>query len=123
MINKKEKYLKNYLNYEKFKKSLKEQQNKFIDLYIKETLNKNQNTSSNIIINPKEIINSVNLLSNIPQNNLNNSYENNNIYKIRLEQAKPALIKLCQRKWPNITISKNILDLKGNVKILFILII
>ena len=34
MINKKEKYLKNYLNYEKFKKGLTEQQNKFIELLV-----------------------------------------------------------------------------------------
>ena len=123
MINKKEKYLKNYLNYEQFKKSLTLQQNKFIELYKKESLNKTKNIPQNIIINPQEIINISNLLPNIPSNNLNNSYEITNIYKIRLEQAKPALIELCKNKWPNITISKSILDLKGNVKKIFILII
>ena len=116
MINKKEKYLKNYLNYEQFKKSLTLQQNKFIELYKKESINKTKNIPQNIIINPQEIINSSNLLSNIPSNNLNNSYEITNIYKIRLEQAKPTLIELCKNKWPNITISKSILELKGNVK-------
>ena len=115
MINKKEKYLKNYLNYEKLKKSLNLQQNKFIELYTKDTLNKNKNISPNII-SSKEIINSENILPNIPQNNLDNSYSKNNIYKIRLDQSKQALIELSQRKWPNITIAKNILDLKGNVK-------
>ena len=115
MINKKEKYLKNYLNYEKFKKGLMEQQNKFIELLNKENLNKSQKES--LYINPNELINYKNLLPNLSQNNLNISPEINNIYKIRLEQAKPALIELSKRKWPNIAICKNILELKGNVKI------
>ena len=115
MINKKEKYLKNYLNYEKFKKGLTEQQNKFIELLNKENLNKSQKES--LYINPYELRNYKNLLPNLSQNNLNISPEINNIYKIRLEQAKPALIELSKRKWPNIAICKNILELKGNVKI------
>ena len=122
MINKKEKYLKNYLNYEKFKKSLSKQQNMFIDLYTKENLNRSQNVFTNII-SPKEMVKCENLLPNISQNNLNNSLENNSIYKIRLEQSKETLIDLSKRKWPNIPICKNILELKGNVKIIFILII
>ena len=123
MINKKEKFLKNYLNYEKFKKSLSRQQNMFIELYTKENLNRNQNVITNII-SPKEMVKCENLLSNISQkNNLNNSLENNSIYRIRLEQAKGTLIELSKRKWPNIPICKNILELKGNVKIIFILII
>lgn len=116
MINKKEKYLKNYLNYEKFKKGLIEQQNKFIDLLNKESLNKSQKDIS--YINPNELINYKNILPNLSQNNINIPPETNNIYKIRLEQAKPALIELSQRKWPNIAICKNILELKGNVKII-----
>ena len=54
MINKKEKYLKNHLNYEQFKKSLTLQQNKFIELYKKESLNKTKNIPQNIIIIPKK---------------------------------------------------------------------
>ena len=123
MINKKEKYLKNYLNYEKFKKSLNKQQNMFIELYTKENLNRTENVFTNII-SQKEMIKCENLLPNIShRNNLNNSLENNTIYKIRLEQAKETLIELSKRKWPNVPICKNILELKGNVKIIFILII
>ena len=94
----------------------------FIELYTKENLNRNQNFFSNII-SPKEMLKCENLLPNISRNNLNNSLENNSIYKIRLEQAKDTLIELSKRKWPNIPICKNILELKGNVKIIFILII
>ena len=95
----------------------------FIELYTKENLNRNQNVITNII-SPKEMVKCENLLSNISQkNNLNNSLENNSIYRIRLEQAKGTLIELSKRKWPNIPICKNILELKGNVKIIFILII
>ena len=116
MINKKEKFLKNYLNYEIFRGSLMKQQNKCIQLY-------NEEIS---IINPKEnpskikpdISNYTNLSPteiNNSNNNIDNSLENNNIYKIRLEQTKDTLMELSKRKWPNVPISKNILELKGNV--------
>jgi len=48
--------------------------------------------------------------------------ENNNIFRIRLSQTKETLIELSKRKWPNIIISKNILDIKGNVNIIIILL-
>ena len=116
MINKKEKFLKNYLNYEIFRGSLMKQQNKCIQLYNEEIsiINSKENPSkikpdiSNYVsLSPTQINNS--------NNNIDNSLENNNIYKIRLEQTKDTLMELSKRKWPNVPISKNILELKGNV--------
>ena len=40
-----------------------------------------------------------------------------NIFNIRLNQTKDNLIKLSQQYWPNVKICKNILELKGKVKI------
>ena len=116
MINKKEKFLKNYLNYERFRGSLMKQQNKCIQLYNEEIsiINSKENPSkikpdisNHKNISPNQINNS--------NNNIDYSLENNNIYKIRLEQTKDTLIELSKRKWPNVPISKNILELKGNV--------
>lgn len=116
MINKKEKFLKNYLNYEIFRGSLMKQQNKCIQLYNEEIsiINSKENLSK---IKP-DISNYKNLSPtqiNNSNNNIDNSLENNNIYKIRLEQTKDTLMELSKRKWPNVPISKNILELKGNV--------
>ena len=116
MINKKEKFLKNYLKYEIFRGSLMKQQNKCIQLYNEEIsiINSKENLSK---IKP-DISNYENLSPtqiNNSNNNIDNSLENNNIYKIRLEQTKDTLIELSKRKWPNVPISKNILELKGNV--------
>ena len=92
------------------------QQNKCIQLYNEEIsiINSKENPSkikpdiSNYTnLSPTEINNS--------NNNIDNSLENNNIYKIRLEQTKDTLMELSKRKWPNVPISKNILELKGNV--------
>jgi len=125
MINKNEKFLKNYLNYEKFKEDLMKQQNKIVQLYDEEMKHKNskdftinilpennsyQNISLNKAQSQKSDITDISLL------------ENNNIFKIRLAQTKETLIELSKRKWPNITISKNILDIKGNVNIIIILL-
>ena len=120
MINKKEKYLKNYLNYENLKKSLLKQQNKLVQSFNKEISNKNSKNSSN------NIEPDINYYKNIsPIQNCNNiiiPLENNNIYKIRLSQTKETLIELSKIKWPDILISKNILDLKGNVNKIIILL-
>ena len=124
MINKNEKFLKNYLNYEKFKEGLMKQQNKIMQLYNEEISLKNSkdfttnilpdnNNYQNITLNQaqsqKSDITDISLL------------ENNNIFRIRLAQTKETLIELSKRKWPNITISRNILDIKGNVNIIIIL--
>ena len=125
MINKNEKFLKNYLNYEKFKEGLMKQQNKIMQLYNEEISLKNSkdftinilpdnNNYQNITLNQaqsqKSDITDISLL------------ENNNIFRIRLAQTKETLIELSKRKWPNIIISKNILDIKGNVNIIIILL-
>ena len=125
MINKNEKFLKNYLNYEKFKEGLMKQQNKIVQLYNEEMIHKN---SKDFIIN---ILPESNNYQNISLKKAQSQksditdislLENNNIFKIRLAQTKETLIELSKRKWPNLIISKNILDIKGNVNIIIILL-
>ena len=120
MINKKEKFLKNYLKYDIFKESLKKQQNKIIQLYNEEK--KSINTKNSSIIIERDTNYYKNIHQNQNTNNLNTTLEKNNIFKIRLEQTKETLTELSKIKWPNIYISKNVLDLKGNVNIKIILL-
>ena len=125
MINKNEKFLKNYLNYEKFKEGLMKQQNKIMQLYNEEISLKN---SKDFKINIQLDNNNYQHISlNQDQNQKNDDInisllENNNIFRIRLTQTKETLIELSKGKWPNIIISKNILDIKGNVNIIIILL-
>ena len=114
MINKNEKYLKNYLNYELLKKSLQNQQNKLIQLYnIESNININNNSSFKLKLEDNNYINNS---PNLSDNNIINiNIEKNEIFKIRLEQTKEALIELSKKNWPNINICQNILELKGNV--------
>ena len=122
MINKNEKFLKNHLNYQKFKESLMKQQNKIVQLYNKEIYLKN---SKDFIQLDNNNYQNTPLIKEQSQKNddINISLlENNNIFKIRLSQTKETLIELSKRKWPNIIISKNILDIKGNVNIIIILL-
>ena len=125
MINKNEKYLKNHLNYQKFKENLMKQQNKIDQLYSKEIYLKNpKDFTINIQLDNSNYQN-IPLIKEQSQKNddINISLlENNNIFKIRLSQTKETLIELSKRKWPNIIISKNILDIKGNVNIIIILL-
>ena len=122
MINKKEKFLKNYLKYDIFKESLKKQQNKIIQLYNEEKKSINTKNSSIIIERDTNYYKNIHQNKNQNTNNLNTTLENNNIFKIRLEQTRETLIELSKIKWPNIYISKNVLDLKGNVNIKIILL-
>ena len=43
------------------------------------------------------------------------------LYLRRLEMTKKKLLEDCKKKWPKVHICKNILDLKGNVIIIFII--
>ena len=114
MINKKEKYLKNYLNYDTFKENLRKQQNKMLQLFNEET--KNLNYKDSLLNIEQETIFYKNLYSIENTNNHNIPLENsNNIFKIRLEQTKDNLLELSKSKWPNVIIGKNVLDIKGNV--------
>lgn len=125
MINKNEKYLKNHLNYQKFKESLMKQQNKIVQLYNKEIYLKNSKDFKINIQLDNNNYQSISLNQDQSQKNddINISLlENNNIFRIRLSQTKETLIELSKRKWPNIIISKNILDIKGNVNIIIILL-
>ena len=124
MINKNEKFLKNHLNYQKFKESLMKQQNKIVQLYNKEIYLKNPKDFTINIQLDNNNYQSISLNQDQSQKNddINISLlENNNIFRIRLSQTKETLIELSKRKWPNIIISKNILDIKGNVNIIIIL--
>ena len=89
MINKKEKYLKNYLKYEIFKDNLVKQQNKLIQLYNEEIQNMNSNDSSYI----NQINSNYQNLYLFPESDLNISLEKNNTFKICLAQTKEALIE------------------------------
>ena len=122
MINKKEKFLKNYLKYDIFKENLKKQQNRIIQLYNEDKKSFNSKNSSIIIERDANYYKNINQNQNQNTNNLNITLENNNIFKIRLEQTKETLIELSKIKWQNIYISKNVLDLKGNVNIKIILL-
>ena len=122
MINKKEKFLKNYLKYDIFKESLKKQQNKIIQLYNEDKKSFNSKNSSIIFERDANYYKNIHLNQYQNTNNLNTTVENNNIFKIRLEQTKETLTELSKIKWPNIYISKNVLDLKGNVNIKIILL-
>ena len=125
MINKNEKFLKNHLNYQKFKESLMKQQNKIVQLYNKEIYLKNPKDFTINIQLDNNNYQSIPLNQDQSQKNddINISLlENNNIFRIRLAQTKETLIELSKRKWPNIIISKNILDIKGNVNIIIILL-
>ena len=125
MINKNEKFLKNHLNYQKFKESLMKQQNKIVQLYNKEIYLKNPKDFTINIQLDNNNYQSITLNQDQSQKNddINISLlENNNIFRIRLSQTKETLIELSKRKWPNIIISKNILDIKGNVNIIIILL-
>ena len=125
MINKNEKFLKNHLNYQKFKESLMKQQNKIVQLYNKEIYLKNpKDFTINIQLDNSNYQNiSLNQDQSQKTDDINISLlENNNIFRIRLNQTKETLIELSKRKWPNIIISKNTLDIKGNVNIIIILL-
>ena len=122
MINKKEKFLKNYLKYDIFKESLKKQQNKIIQLYNEDKKSFNSKNSSIIFERDANYYKNIHQNQNQNINNLNTTLENNNIFKIRLEQTRETLIELSKIKWQNIYISKNVLDLKGNVNIKIILL-
>ena len=122
MINKKEKYLKNYLNYDTFKENLRKQQNKMLQLYNEET--KNLNYKDSLLNIEQDTIFYKNLYSIENTNNHNIPLENrNNIFKIRLEQTKETLLELSKSKWPNVIIGKNVLDIKGNVNYKYYIII
>jgi hypothetical protein len=122
MINKKEKYLKNYLNYDTFKENLRKQQNKMLQLFNEET--KNLNSKDSLLNIEQDTIFYKNLYSIENTNNHNIPLENsNNIFKIRLEQTKDNLLELSKSKWPNVIIGKNVLDIKGNVNYKYYIII
>ena len=122
MINKKEKYLKNYLNYDTFKENLRKQQNKMLQIYNEET--KNLNSKDSLLNIEQDTIFYKNLYSIENTNNHNIPLENsNNIFKIRLEQTKETLLELSKSKWPNVIIGKNVLDIKGNVNYKYYIII
>ena len=124
-LYKNEKFLKNHLNYQKFKENLMKQQNKIDQLYSKEIYLKNpKDFTINIQLDNSNYQNiSLNQDQSQKNDDINISLlENNNIFRIRLSQTKETLIELSKRKWPNIIISKNILDIKGNVNIIIILL-
>ena len=106
MKNKNE-IIKNYLNISTFKKNLLKQQESLIEFY------NNINQDSHIVLD-----NDSNCYTNIKFYNIKDNNENitnSNIFNIRLNQTKENLIKLSKIKWPNTSICKSILEMKGNV--------
>ena len=99
------------------KKNLSNQQK-----LIKEQYEKNQNYS-----NKKELLSIKNindyhyeLLYNINSNS-DELPQYSALYLKRLEMTKKKLLEDCKKKWPKVHVCKNILDLKGSVKIIFII--
>lgn len=101
------------------KKNLSNQQK-----LIKEKYEKNQNDTNNKDLLSIKNINDYHyeLLYNINSNS-DELPQYSALYTKRLEMTKKKLLEDCKKKWPKVHICKNILDLKGNVKIIFIIII
>jgi hypothetical protein len=55
------------------------------------------------------------------KSNSNDLPQYSSLYLKRLEITKKKLLEDCKKKWPKVHICKNILDLKGNVIINFII--
>ena len=55
------------------------------------------------------------------KSNSNDLPQYSSLYLKRLEITKKKLFEDCKKKWPKVHICKNILDLKGNVIIIFII--
>ena len=99
------------------KKNLSNQQK-----LIKEQYEKNQNDSNNKELLSIKNINDYHyeLLYNINSNS-DEFPQYSALYLKRLEMTKKKLLEDCKKKWPKVHVCKNILDLKGNVKIIFII--
>ena len=99
------------------KKNLSNQQK-----LIKEQYEKNQNDSNNKELLSIKNINDYHyeLLYNINSNS-DELPQYSTLYLKRLEMTKKKLLEDCKKKWPKVHICKNILDLKGNVIIIFII--
>ena len=99
------------------KKNLSNQQK-----LIKEKYEKNQNDSNNKDLLSIKNINDYHyeLLYNINSNS-DELPQYSTLYLKRLEMTKKKLLEDCKKKWPKVHICKNILDLKGNVIIIFII--
>jgi len=115
-MSSKKKILKNHLNLSTFNQSLLNQQNNLIELY------NNINLSDKNMLRNESMFylnNQLNIqFKKIKEEELSKS---SNIFEIRLNQTKDNLRKSCIKRWPNINICKNILELKGNVKIINII--
>jgi hypothetical protein len=48
-----------------------------------------------------------------------NFVQYSHLYFIRLTEIKTDIVKLATKKWPNVKICKNLLDVKGKVKFKF----
>ena len=109
----KNKILKNYLNNEVFKENFTIQKNKLIEYY-NEFNHKNKCLLNNDL---NHYSYNIQLKENLDDKSLEKNEKPINIFNIRLSQTKDNLIKLSEKKWPDINICKNILEMKGNVKI------
>lgn len=111
MKNKNE-IIKNHLNFISFKQNLSNQQKNLIQFY------NNINPINKILIEKDKNYTNEQFYS--TKNQIDNHEDFSkcaNIFNIRLAQTRENLIELSEKKWPNINICKNILELKGNVKI------
>lgn len=98
---------KNMLN-KNIKGNLLSQQNKIKELYDKEN-------NDNKLISPKNTNDFYpNKLDNI-EHNLKELPQYSSLYLKRLDMTKKYLMSESKKKWPNIKICPNILDLKGKV--------
>ena len=99
------------------KKSLSSQQKLYIEKYEKA---QNDSKSDNLISLKNGNDYHYEKLYTIKSNS-NDLPQYSSLYLKRLEITKKKLLEDCKKKWPKVHICKNILDLKGNVIINFII--
>jgi len=99
------------------KKNLSNQQKLIKEKYEK---NKNDSNNNNLLSIKNKNDYHYELLYNINSNS-DELPQYSSLYLKRLEMTKKKLLEDCKKKWPKVHICNNILDLKGNVIIIFII--
>ena len=115
-MSKSKKLQKNFNDF--LKKNLSSQQKSLLEIYEKQQKDsntKNLTSYKNNNYYHYETLYNVN-------NNSNDFPQYSSLYLKRLELTKKKLVDDCKMKWPKIHICNNILDLKGNVIIFFIIL-
>ena len=115
-MSKSKKLQKNFNDF--LKKNLSSQQKSLLENYEKQH---NDSKTKNLFSYKNNNDYHYETLYNI-NNNTNDFHQYSSLYLKRLELTKKKLVDDCKMKWPKIHICNNILDLKGNVIIFFIIL-